>query len=103
MKRKKERPLGILILPLILVVVLMFSAAISNLEVGRDREGKQQLEDALRSAVMACYAAEGIFPPTLEYLEEHYKVLIDHDRYTVIYESIGANLMPDITVLENGL
>lgn len=101
MKTKKQRPLGILILPLILAAVLVFLAALSNLEAGRDQEGKQQLEEALRSAVMACYSTEGIFPPTLEYLEEHYKVLIDHERYTVVYEAVGSNLMPDITVLEN--
>ena len=49
---------------------------------------------------MACYAAEGIFPPSLDYLEEHYHILVDHEKYTVIYEAIGSNLMPDITVLD---
>ena len=50
---------------------------------------------------MACYAAEGAYPPSLEYLKEHYGVQIDGERYTVHYMVIADNLMPDITVLEN--
>ena len=49
---------------------------------------------------MACYAAEGIYPPDLDYLEEHYGLQIDRDRYTVFYQIFASNLMPDITVLE---
>jgi len=54
----------------------------------------------LHSAV-ACYAAEGIYPPTLEYLEEHYGIQVDREQYTVMYEIFASNLMPDVTVLEN--
>ena len=50
---------------------------------------------------LACYAAEGIYPPDLAYLEEHYGIQIDESRYTVYYDIFGSNLMPDITVLEN--
>ena len=48
-----------------------------------------------------CYAAEGVYPPTLEYMEEHYGIQIDRQRYTVHYEVFASNIMPDITVLEN--
>ena len=51
----------------------------------------------------ACYAAEGIYPPNLEYLEEYYGLQIDETRYTVHYSAFAENLMPDITVLENTL
>jgi len=88
------------VIPAAILVMLLFLAALSNLDQGRQEEGKHQLEEALRNASMACYAAEGIFPPSLGYLEEHYDIPVDHDRYTVIYEAIGSNLMPDITVLE---
>ena len=51
---------------------------------------------------VACYAAEGVYPPDLAYLEEHYGVQIDEERFTVSYVVFGSNLMPDITVLEQG-
>lgn len=38
----------------------------------------------------------------LAYLEEHYGVQIDEERFTVSYVVFGSNLMPDITVLEQG-
>jgi hypothetical protein len=91
-----------LLLPLIAVVVLLcFLSGLSNLSSGHDAEERQQLEDALRRASVACYAAEGIYPPNLEYLEEHYGVQIDRTQYTVSYDIFASNLMPDITVLEN--
>ena len=82
-------------------IFLWFSASISNLSIGRTAENKQQLEQALARAAVACYASEGVYPPDVTYLEEHYGVQIDHTLYTVKYEVIASNLMPDITVLEN--
>ena len=74
--------------------------ALGNLEQGYTEEGRQQLEDALRRAAVACYAAEGIYPCTLDYLVQHYGVQINEERYTVFYEAFADNLMPEITVLE---
>ena len=99
---KRRFNLGpVLIVPLAVAVVLMFTTAVSNLQEGQQSEGKQQLEDAVRRGAVACYAAEGIYPPTLEYLEEHYGIQVDRERYTVAYAVFASNLMPDITVLEN--
>ena len=83
-----------------MALLVWFVFALGHLERGQAREGRQQLEDALRRAAVACYAAEGIYPPTLEYLTQHYGVQINEERYTVYYEIFGDNLMPEITVLE---
>ena len=82
-------------------VVLCFMTGLSNLTAGRTEEDKAQLEQALRRSAVACYAAEGIYPPNLAYLKEHYGLQIDEEKYTVIYEVFASNLMPDITILEN--
>lgn len=95
--------LGILAAVVILAVALWFFTALNNLRGGQDDEGRQQLETALRRAAVACYAAEGVYPPTLDYLTEHYGVQIEESRYTVFYEIFASNLMPDITVLEKGI
>jgi hypothetical protein len=60
------------------------------------------LEEAVRRGAVACYAAEGMYPPDLAYLETHYGLQVDRERYTVIYEVFASNLMPDVTVLHNG-
>ena len=103
MPMKRKINLGpVLLVPTALAVLLVFTSALSNLQDGRVSEGRQQLEDAVRRSAVACYAAEGIYPPNLEYLEEHYGIQVDRERYTVMYEIFASNLMPDVTVLENG-
>lgn len=92
-------------LPLFLVAVIMsalllwFFPAVEHLRAGQHEEGRAQLEVALRRATVACYATEGIYPPTLDYLMQHYGIQIDKSRYSVFYEIFADNLMPEITVL----
>ena len=99
--KKKEKWQWIWTAALLLAVILWFSLSLFRLDEGQSEKGRQQLEDALRKAAVACYAAEGIYPPTLAYLTEHYGVQINESRYTVFYEVFADNLMPEITVLEN--
>ena len=86
-------------LVLLLVVIVLFMAIVNTADRSGD-EGRKQLESSLRRSVMACYAAEGVYPPDLEYLKEHYGLIINEDRYSVHYEAFAQNLMPDITILE---
>ena len=90
-----------LLLPLAAAVALVgFSAALNSLDSGRDEEDRRQLEEALQRGCLACYAAEGVYPPDLDYLKEHYGVQVDETRYTVIYSAFAENLLPDITVID---
>lgn len=91
-----------LLLPVAAVAALLwFAAAVDSLDTGRSEEDMRQLEETLRRGCVACYAAEGAYPPSVDYLKEHYGVQIDEARYTVKYSAFAENLMPDITVLEN--
>lgn len=105
MKRRRKPALGGalrgLLLPVAAVAALLcFAAAVNGLDDGRSQEDLRQLEEALRRSCVACYAAEGVYPPDLDYLEEHYGVQVDGTRYVVYYDVFAENLMPDITVLE---
>ena len=94
---------GLLFPAAAVAVLLCFATALDGLDSGRSAEDLKQLEQALRRGCVACYAAEGVYPPNLEYLEEYYGLQIDETRYTVHYSAFAENLMPDITVLENTL
>ncbi len=105
MKKRRKPALGGalrgLLLPVAAVAALLcFAAAVNGLDDGRSQEALRQLEEALRRSCVACYAAEGVYPPDLDYLEEHYGVQVDGTRYVVYYDVFAENLMPDITVLE---
>lgn len=100
---RKNRFSGLLalIVPvLLLAAVWMFARGAERLDEGRGDEARARLEDAIRRGCTACYAAEGSYPESLDYLEEHYGLQIDREHYAVFYEPFGANLMPNFTVLE---
>ena len=101
MKEKLQSGLrGILFPVLVAVILLFFMTALNNLKTGNREEGKKQLEQALQRCAVTCYATEGIYPPDIDYMKEHYGIQIDESRYLVRYEVFAENLMPDITVLE---
>ena len=65
-----------------------------------EEKQKESLERALQRDIAQCYAVEGIYPPGISYLEEHYGLQYDTTRFYVDYRHIGSNLYPDLTVLE---
>lgn len=85
---------------LALAVLLCFLISVSRLERGREAEGKKQLEEALRRTAVACYATEGFYPPSVDYMVQRYGLQYDQDTYRVHYEVFASNLMPEITVVE---
>ncbi|MBQ3141544.1 MAG: hypothetical protein IJC25_06250 [Clostridia bacterium] len=97
--KKREFLLRLLLcLPAVLFCV-WFVLSVQSVGDAQNDRGRQQLEASLRRAATVCYAAEGVYPPDVAYLEAHYGVRIDRDRYTVFYEIFAENLMPDITVV----
>ena len=85
------------LLAAVLVIVL---TAVTNLEAGKEAQDIHRLEQALQRTAVACYAAEGIYPPNVEYMCQHYGLIFDESRYLVHYELVGSNFMPEITVME---
>lgn len=83
-----------------LALVLWFFAVIQQVAGGQSAEGAEILERTIRRAAVTCYATEGIYPPSLDYLVEHYGLQIQEDRYQVFYDGFAENLMPEITVWE---
>ncbi len=87
---------------LVMLVAAWFFLAVDRLDAGRQAQGKRQLEDALRRTAVTCYASEGFYPPNLGYMQEHYGLQYDAQKYIVHYDIFAANLMPEITVVEVG-
>ncbi len=87
--------------PLIITAVMItFISSVSDVEHLHSDKGKEELENSIRKASAACFAAEGIYPPDIDYLKEYYGVRIDDKRFIVKYNAFASNLMPDITVLD---
>lgn len=81
------------------IAVLFFYAVDAT---GKSSISKQQdtLESALARDIVQCYSIEGRYPPSLEYLENHYGLTYDKDTFFVDYIPIASNLYPDVTVIK---
>ncbi len=89
-------------LVIIAVVISCVCLGIDSSEESYDEQALQTLEDSLTRAAVSCYAIEGCYPPTLEYLTENYGVYIDESRFAVDYQIFASNILPEITVLAKG-
>lgn len=101
---KKKTDLSViksLLLPVLFFVgsVSLFGWGINNVSATTEKEQLNSMRKAVTSAVVQCYAIEGQYPPTIDYVREHYGLSVDEDRYIVDYQIFASNIMPDILVL----
>jgi|WetSurMetagenome_2_1015567.scaffolds.fasta_scaffold590620_2 hypothetical protein len=82
------------------VIAALVVYGLVNVGRGSMDEGQRLLEESLRRAAVSCYAIEGRYPPSLDYLVTYYGVVIDSERYDVFYTGVFAsNILPEITVI----
>ncbi|MGL4738268.1 MAG: hypothetical protein ACRCW2_12535 [Cellulosilyticaceae bacterium] len=62
-------------------------------------EQMKMMEQAIMKAVVQCYALEGVYPPSIAYISEHYGLEVDEQKYAVYYEIFASNVMPQVKVL----
>lgn len=102
-ENRPRRLRGLIIsLAVFALLVAVFVYAVDTTDRTAEREQTALLESAIRRAAISCYATEGRYPQSLEYLREHYGVLVDDARFTVRYDIFASNIMPDITVIDKG-
>lgn len=80
------------------VVLIGFFWVVSGMTASVEEEQLASTEQAIRRTAVHCYAVEGQYPQSLQYMQEHYGLHIDQTRFVVHYQPIAANLMPTITV-----
>ena len=75
---------------------------IDRIDLAQGKAETEMVKDAIRNAAVTCYAVEGVYPESVEYLREHYRLAYDETRYFVTYEAFASNRIPDIYVSERG-
>ena len=84
------------------LVTGVFYQGIESLSSSTQKRQKESLENALIRNITYCYAVEGSYPESLQYLKEHYGLYYDEDRFFVDYQVYGSNIMPDVTIIDRG-
>ncbi|HIW21112.1 MAG TPA: hypothetical protein H9887_03725 [Candidatus Dorea intestinavium] len=90
----------ILSLLLFLFIVIGFWFFAESLNQKGSGEELKTLDTAIRHAVTQCYAIEGSYPESLDYLKEHYGISYNERRFIVHYEVFGQNILPNITIIQ---
>ncbi|MFV0517882.1 MAG: hypothetical protein ACK5MV_10855 [Aminipila sp.] len=81
-----------------LCIIVIFIYGVNGIAEKADSGGEETLQKAIQRASVQCYAIEGRFPSSVDYLVENYGIQIDESKYAVFYEGFASNVMPDITV-----
>ena len=87
------------------VFALLFSGAFALLNYISTASEAAQIEtvkNAVRNAVVTCYAVEGIYPQSVDYLVDNYGLAYDESRFVVFYDAFASNVIPQIRVAVKG-
>jgi len=83
---------------IIIVLIAYMYIAVDNAQRKSDEESYNILSDAIIRSAVQCYAIEGFYPPDIEYLENNYGLLVDHNKYFVSYSVFASNIIPEVQV-----
>jgi hypothetical protein len=98
---KEKKNISVWAAPLLMVLVLvLLSVTSSRISDSNQAREKELLSRALERSITQCYALEGAYPPSLDYLTDNYGLTYDRDHFFIDYQYIGSNLRPDTTIIE---
>lgn len=83
---------------IIIVLIVYMYIAVDNAQRKSNEESYNILSDAIIRSAVQCYAIEGFYPPDIEYLENNYGLLVDHNKYFVSYSVFASNIIPEVQV-----
>ncbi len=100
MKKKYRSKLYLLSVLLFAAVAVWFVISAGTADSAAGEKRTEAVYNSVMNGALLCYSIEGEYPSDLEYLEKHYGVRINGDKYIVDYSYFGANIRPTVTVIE---
>lgn len=80
--------------------VALFLAGISRVSDKADAREAEVLKQAVNRGIAHCYAIEGSYPESLQYLKDHYGLTYNEENFFVDYQVLGSNILPDVTIID---
>lgn len=100
-RKKTESPLkAAASLFLFAAVIVLFLWFLSTLSGTADSKEKASLENAISRDITYCYATEGAYPESLDYIKKNYGLVYDENKFFVDYTPRGENIFPDVTIIK---
>lgn len=95
---KRERKISAAPLLIFGAAAVFTLTALSNSQSANEELRQSSIKESISKAAALCYATEGAYPESLDYLEVNYGVRAEYDDFTVHYSYVGGNIPPDIIV-----
>ena len=97
-QQKKSHPLLILLC----LFVILAAACAFLFRPGEDyrKQASESIKRSVTDRALQCYVVEGVYPPDISYLEEHYGLTLNKTDYYVNYDIFAQNLPPDVRVAQ---
>ena len=83
----------------VIISVLIFLLIFAGFGCGLTAMNKKMDQEEMQTLQNAITRSEGSYPQSLGYLKKHYGLHYDENKYFVDYQPLGANIMPDITII----
>lgn len=96
--KKKKLPVVLLVAVPLVLALIMVLAVFRGSSQDMTQQGADAIRDAVQRSALQCYVVEGVYPPSLEYLEENYGLKVNQTDYYVTYEAFASNQPPTVLV-----
>lgn len=83
----------------VILAIILWS---TNMTSRADTQQAKVQEEAIRKAAVTCYAIEGRYPESLQYVRDNYSVIVNEEDFNINYEVFASNIMPSISVKVKG-
>lgn len=101
-RRPRLLPRALLTVAVFFLAAFLLVRGIGSVSTAANESQAESLKLAISRSAVHCYAMEGRYPESIQYLCDHYGIHWDTDQYVVDYEILGLNLMPSVTVIPLG-
>ena len=103
--RKSKNRLSLLsqltTLPFIAIALFLLIRSVSGYGATNNALSKANVQDIVETYAIQCYASEGSYPPDIQYLVDHYGLILDEERFIYDYDIFASNVKPEIIIIDN--
>ena len=80
------------------IACLTLFLTVSFAQASAKEQSAFTIRESVLNAAKQCCAVESAYPSSLKHLEEKYGLTINHNDYTVDYEWLADNIVPNVVV-----
>lgn len=81
-------------------MIVWFLFSMRNTASSADARELSALKTTLENSITMCYAVEGVYPESVEYLGANYGFIYDKEKYIIHYDCFASNIRPSVMILE---